>query len=358
MDIATAPGDTRPWTSDQKKRVLFAGLTCLGVATAAVLAGWAGFGAGGWLADWVQRNPLGDESLDLSKVNGPLSIKGHETAFAVRALAVGASGVTVKLALDLVQWVPAVIQPLVDLEKGVPDEPLTARRGFKTIALALFGNWKALSAVFGALLTLNLAAGTLSAPTRVTPAGNNSFLISSGGSSFFLQLPATAPPESLSGRTFVVLFEEEDPKVSKPAEFSKGLQFTNTTTTEFLGTLATRLAFCNRGDRIVKVVVKGFASSSRFAKAGNEQASNDLNTQLATARATKVADILEKARPLDKNGQPLPASSVTRYTWRDFAEMSTQRGFEDRIGGDYSIERGQLNRRAEIAIDNAGACYR
>lgn len=349
MSLAESQVASPAWTKDQRKRVIVAILICLTLLVAVFAIGWAGLRAGAKLAAWYWANSKVPDPIDVKNIRGPYLFQGNENYLLVKVLGIGAAGVSVKLAIDLLQWLSALIQPVVDLvEKGIPADPLPTRKAVKNLAMALFNNWKLLSAVFGAALSLNLAAGTLQQPSAtVTPGPNNTYYISPGGTSFFFQVPPT--PETLSGRAFVVLFEEDKDAAAAAvaAGEQSGLQYSNKATPDFLELFATRLAACNRAGKHVKATIKGFASSS------GEDADNKA---LAEARAGKVAKDLT-AVALKASGSETP-SEFHAHSWASFDAMRSERGFEDRIGADYSEARGQMNRRAEIIIDDAGGCSR
>jgi hypothetical protein len=119
----------------------------------------------------------------------------------------------------------------------------------------------------------------------------------------------------------------------------------------FLADLGAALAECAKSGP-VRVTVRGFASSSEFAHPeACDPRVGDLNVALANERARGVAAALERC------SDSCPGLSVTTREWKSSGEMRQAARFHDRLLRDaYSPERGTLNRRAEIVIDEAGGC--
>ena len=98
----------------------------------------------------------------------------------------------------------------------------------------------------------------------------------------------------------------------------------------------------------VRVSVRGFASSSTYGGAASTEV-DALNLQVAQARADAVA----RAIAAERAGAP--GLKVEVETWDSAAEMAAAQTFNDSVG-EYSTELGFLNRRAEIHLEDPGAC--
>jgi hypothetical protein len=356
MSMTLPAPDSQEDVRNQQRHKLAAVLASVAIVISVLLLVPVGLWVGQLLADWAWRlRPA--TPVDLSAIRGPFAVHTNGTYLIAKVLGVGASGVSVKLALDILGALSALFLPVIEMAgKPIPTTPLSGGEVLKRIGAGIYGSGKIIMMFFGAALSLGLAAGTLADErTNVTQGPNNSYYISAGSNSFFLQVPAASAPETVSGKSFVVLFEEDKqnpdgtPAIASPGNERPGLIYTSRSTSEFLKLFADRLASCNRDSRTVAVIVKGFASS---------RGDDTYNRDLANDRAKKVATELRAIVTTDKSGTPLPRSEFEPFPWRLAADMKKERGFEDRVAGQYSEERGQLNRRVELIIDNAGACYR
>ncbi len=134
-------------------------------------------------------------------------------------------------------------------------------------------------------------------------------------------------------------------------------QWTGTTVDQlhrsFLAQLGRDLSQCGSQSKPIRVQVRGFASSSNvadFAKCGNAASNDQANLLIADARRDNVVRYLSQ----DKG----PHLEIQSYDWHgDYQQMRRERRYIDRfIGNEYSKSRGQLNRRAEIVLLDAGEC--
>lgn len=98
----------------------------------------------------------------------------------------------------------------------------------------------------------------------------------------------------------------------------------------------------------VGISVRGFASSSTYGGAASTEV-DALNLQVAQARADAVA----RAIAAERAGAP--GLKVEVKTWESVAEMAAAQTFNDSVG-EYSTDLGFLNRRAEIHLEDPGAC--
>jgi len=165
---------------------------------------------------------------------------------------------------------------------------------------------------------------------------------------FFLQ-GGRVPQSGQSVPTFLVPFGEEAEVCAADASCVIGISLDSTSMT-YIQMLGQGLSSCGTTLAPVEVSVRGFASSSRFPGRAD---SDDLNRQVANQRAGVVAATL-------RNALSVPAREdvrITTVTWPTYSEMTQVAGFNDVDGdGQYSADRGLLNRRAEIAVDRSGEC--
>jgi hypothetical protein len=99
----------------------------------------------------------------------------------------------------------------------------------------------------------------------------------------------------------------------------------------------------------VRLTVRGFASSS------GDDASNE---KLSTQRASTVIGWIEHDVREANGGSHDSRFTVEAREWSSLDVMKSRRLFRDvdRVGG-YSLDAGRLNRRAEIRVQAAGACF-
>ncbi|MEQ1871371.1 MAG: hypothetical protein ABL961_15260 [Vicinamibacterales bacterium] len=367
MQTVIDPPSTRSFTRDQWAQLAGALVTCVSLLIVVIAAGLAGLWAGGGVGNLVRglATPTGPAPIDLVGVRWPFMPESIERGFLPQALGVGAAGIGVKLIIDLLPLLPAFIQPLVTFSKtGVPDKVLSFGDGAKATLYSLFDNWRAITTVLATTFSLNAAAWVFKPPQpSIVQAPNNSYSIAIGGHTFLLNVPpSTGSPgggDSVASRAFVVFFEEEDTTVTSSKAFRAGLLFAEDASTKTaLARFAGRLAYCNRDGKSATVRIKGFASSSPF-KSLPLAKSDELNKALANERARTVADILSRHEtPLIDGSAPLTKSKFVPHVWEKFDDMSNERAYEDRVANEYSLGRGQLNRRAELVIEDAAACTR
>ena len=115
----------------------------------------------------------------------------------------------------------------------------------------------------------------------------------------------------------------------------------------FLTRLGSDLSRCSEGERLARVEVLGFASSSDFDGCPGD--SDQLNLELANSRAEAVKKLIEKKSDDRLNVQAPP--------WGRSSEMIARRRYFDRLtGGHYSEGKGLLNRRVEVRLVEAAGC--
>ena len=121
----------------------------------------------------------------------------------------------------------------------------------------------------------------------------------------------------------------------------------------FLVQLGKDLSQCGSPGKPVRLEVRGFASSSNvtdYTKCNHASSNSQANLFVANARRDNVIHFLnqEKDRFLH----------IESHDWKgDYGKMQQRRHYVDRfLGHAYSKARGQLNRRVEIVLLDAGEC--
>jgi hypothetical protein len=153
--------------------------------------------------------------------------------------------------------------------------------------------------------------------------------------------------------TFLVPFSEEATKPNNDCSlttgFNKGLD-PIIGSEAFLAKLMDGLHHCGV-EKPVRIVVRGFASSSEFKGCSN---SKDINLLLAKQRAEIVIKkINEYLSSKHYEGQII----VTPDPWTNFPDMHDEAYFNDRkADGTIDIDRADLTRRADVAIVDAADC--
>ncbi|WP_031433345.1 hypothetical protein [Methylomarinum vadi] len=167
-----------------------------------------------------------------------------------------------------------------------------------------------------------------------------------------------------SGATFITDKESES-MATIIVPFAKEAACDAPSTTEWTGTkidslhrsfllqLSKDLSQCGSENKPIRLQVRGFASSSKvvdYAKCNNASSDEEANLFIADARRDNVIRYLSKNR-----GKYLRIES---YDWQgDYKKMQRQRRYSDRfMSREYSKARGQLNRRVEIVLLDAGEC--
>lgn len=149
--------------------------------------------------------------------------------------------------------------------------------------------------------------------------------------------------------TFLVPFREEAEECAADASCSTGIDLDPAVAT-YIQLLGQGLSSCGTAVAPVTVSVRGFASSSRFP---GRPDSDEVNRQVSNQRARVVSQALEAA--LDPVGRQ--HVQITTIVWPTFGQMMQYAGFNDvDSGGAYNVNRGLLNRRAEIRVERSGEC--
>lgn len=153
---------------------------------------------------------------------------------------------------------------------------------------------------------------------------------------------------------FVVPFFREAEVCAALGECDDGVTLDDATA-GFLDKVVEGLVDCGTPTDPVRLEVRGFASSSKFE--GRDD-SNELNLEVANRRAVAVHERIT-GRLAEMAGVPEVAGSldVALRTWRFYDKMAASAGFNDRDDeGEYSEQRGLLNRRAEILLHDPAGC--
>jgi hypothetical protein len=315
--------------------------------------GFLGLRLGQELAKYLARERLLDQSAVLFPFLG-LEIR---RGFLLTSISVGGAGILIKSTMEFASLVPTMIMPAwYAVRERLAFKAVTWQELAVSLVTLTWNQWRTLAALLGATASLGIAILLWEPDQRdvVTASviGNEPVRLKVNKQSFDLyQKPLAA---DVGRSAFLVLFEEETAIEKRP--FVEGLKFSGAKATEdALTTLASRLAYCNRGGRRAILLVQGYASSS-----GRDED----NLELAHARANTVRVFLEgRAAPKkDPDGTPLGSTIVQVQRWENAEEMKSLRGFQDVAVNpttgvsEYSKYRGQLNRRAEIIVENAGAC--
>lgn len=121
----------------------------------------------------------------------------------------------------------------------------------------------------------------------------------------------------------------------------------------FLIRLGRDLSECGTERKPIRLQVQGFASSSKvadYAKCAGAKSSEEANLLIADARRDNVIRYLSREKG--------PYLQIDRHDWQgDFQRMQQKRRYIDRLmGEEYSRARGQLNRRVDVLLLNAGEC--
>ena len=116
---------------------------------------------------------------------------------------------------------------------------------------------------------------------------------------------------------------------------------------DFLRDLDKAITACAEPDRRVKVLIRGFSSSSEFTSNSDQK-----NVELANQRAQSVG-LLQN---------PLLDVEIENWAhgvadWSEArARMRAAAGFLDRVEGSFNVHRGFFNRRVDIIVKDPGAC--
>lgn len=161
--------------------------------------------------------------------------------------------------------------------------------------------------------------------------------------------PAAEPGTGESYAVFPVFFQQEAGGYdAATGNFATGTSLGGAEA-RLVRSLARGLLGCARDSASeVRLSVRGFASSSTYGGAASAEV-DALNLRVAQARAGAVSRALTTAAG---TGSGLV---IEEQTWGSIAEMAAAQTFNDSVG-EYDTELGFLNRRAEIHLEDPGAC--
>ena len=342
-----------PTRAARFRSALWYGIDALTPPLSILAVGFVGLRLGLEIAEYLEA----ERAHDVNEVLFPFLGLEIKRGFLLTSVTVGGAGILIKSTMEFVSLVPTMITPAW--------HAVTQRFAFKVVtwqqlAVSLitltWSQWKTLAALLGATASLGIAI-LLWKPDQTNLVKANIIAnepVRVEVNKQIFDLYPRSPAADVGRSAFVVLFEEETAIGRRP--FVEGLKLSGAKATEdALTTFATRLAYCNRDGRRVILLVRGYASSS-----GKDQD----NLDLAHERANAVRVFLEgRATPQkDPDGTVLGKTIVQVQRWQGAEEMKSLRGFEDLAvnpatgSAEYSAYRGQLNRRAEIIVENAGAC--
>ena len=155
------------------------------------------------------------------------------------------------------------------------------------------------------------------------------------------------PRETKSPMGFVVTFNGEANRESLGNLKGPGMDL-HEADRRLLDLLVADLSACGAEDP-VELVTMGYSSSSVFKSI---ESSENANLEVANARAAKVKSVLDsliiaKAANIQ----------VKAHAWEYYGDMAKGRGYADRRGTEYSMQKGRLNRRVEVILDDASGCH-
>ncbi len=127
-----------------------------------------------------------------------------------------------------------------------------------------------------------------------------------------------------------------------------------------LGNLAKGLVHCAANGKSVKVLVRGFASSSPVSGEGCQNDSEQQNLLIADARADAVVATLQAAVKGETATNAGAQVVISHELWSSPSAMRASMQFNDTSSQTKKIDvdRGDLTRRADVIILDAGDCRR
>jgi|SRR5262245_57447509 len=209
--------------------------------------------------------------------------------------------------------------------------------------------------LYGCASFLLIAAATVVASSL--PPDQDSAVVPQSSVVFFDRANSSQPGPSQEFTMSVPFFKEAescDPKT----EWGGGTTLDGSSKT-FLQNLASGLLHCADQGKAVDVIVRGFASSSKLKGDLCSSDPEKANRDVANARARAVAEILAgpEAAAKESETSTLPRVNVSVETWTSPTAMRDKIHFSDMNSrGEFSELRGNLTRRADVIVKNAGDC--